>query len=424
MKHILSKLSDTKVKVVVSASSEDLLEAKQQTLTRLAKDISAPGFRKGKVPINVAEKQIDPNVLASEVTQTAINLTLNEVVTVENLRVLDQPHIELTKFVPYSDMEYTAEIEVVPAVKLGNYKKLKAKRSVKEVSKADIDEVLGRVKQNFAEKKEVKRAAKLGDEVVIDFVGKKDDKAFDGGTAKDYSIVLGSKTFIPGFEDAIVTHKPGDEFDIPLKFPKDYHSAELKGQPVVFSVTLKKVTEVKLPELSDELAKKVGPFENVKALTDDIKRELSAQNERQAESEYRDALIGELVKSSNVPVPEILVKDQLDSMEREVQNNLMYRGQTLEQYLKQQGYEDSTEWREKELKQPAIERVKAGLVLAELSKVENIEVSKQELEARSSEMISQYPNMKEQLDTPEARADLVNRLVTEKTLERLVGLNA
>lgn len=423
MKHTISKLSDTKIKVVVSASSEDLAEAKQKTLTRLAKDVAAPGFRKGKVPVNVAEKQLDPNLLANEVTQEAINHTLNEIITVEELRVLDQPKIEITKFVPYSDMEYTAEIEVIPSIKLGNYKKLKASRSVKEVSKKDIDEVLERVKQNFAEKKEVKRAAKLDDEVTIDFVGKKDGEAFEGGTAKDYNIVLGSKTFIPGFEDAIVGHKVGDEFDVPLKFPKDYHAANLKGQAVVFSVKLSKITEVSLPELSDDLAKKVGPFESVKALTDDIKRELSAQNERQAENDYKDALVQALVKLSDVPVPEILIKDQLDGMEREAKNNLMYRGQTLEQYLEQQGYKDAAEWRDKELKESAIERVKAGLVLAELSKVENIEVSKDELDARQSEMIGQYPNMKEQLDAPEARADLVNRLVTEKTLERLADLN-
>lgn len=424
MKHTLSKLTDTSVKVVVTASAEDLAEAKSKALAHLAKNVTAPGFRKGKVPMNVAEKHLDPNVLADEVVQHTVNTTLNEVIAVEDLRVLDQPKIELTKFVPFTDMEFSAELSIVPAIQLGNYKKLKAKKSVKKVEQSDIDEVLTRVKQNFAEKEEVKRAAKLTDEVTIDFIGKKDGEAFDGGTSTDYTLVLGSKTFIPGFEEAIVGHKTGDVFDVPLTFPKDYHAENLKGQKVVFEVTLKKITEVKTPELTDEIAKKVGPFETVKALTDDIRRELTDQNERHADNDYRDSLVKELVKLTDVPVPEILVKDQLESLERDATNNLMYRGQTLEQYLEQQGFKDADEWRDKELKDTAVERVKAGLVLAELSKVESISVTKEELDNKQAEMLEQYPNMKEQLDTPEARGDLVNRLVTEKTLDRLVALNS
>lgn len=423
MKHTLNKLSDTQVLVSAVASEEDLADAKGAALKRLARTIKVPGFRTGKVPANVAEKHLDPNVLGTEVAERAVNAVLNEVVTVEELRVLDQPKIELKKFVPFTELEFEATIDIIPAVKLGNYKKLKVKKSVKKVEQADVDEVLERVRANFAEKKDGERAAKLTDEVTIDFVGKKDGEAFDGGTAEDYALVLGSKSFIPGFEEAIVGHKTGDTFDIPLTFPKDYHAEQLKGAKVVFEVTLKKVTEVTTPELTDELAKKVGPFETVKELTDDIRRELAAQNERVSDNEYKDALIEELVKQSHVPVPEILVEDQVRSVEQDAKQNLMYRGMTPDEYMAQKGYKDETEWREKEFKDIAAKRVQAGLVLAELSKAEGIEVSKEELDARHDEMLTQYPNMKEQLDTPEARADIVNRLVTEKTLERLVEVN-
>lgn len=423
MKHTLKKLSDTQVLVTVTTSEQDLADAKITALKHLSREIKVPGFRQGKVPANVAERHVDPNVLGMEVTEHAINTTLNEVVAVERLRVLDQPKIELKKFVPYTELEYDATIEVIPEVKLGNYKKLKVKKSVKKVEQPDVDEVLERVKQNFAEKNDVKRAAELTDEVTIDFVGKKDGEAFDGGTSEDYALVLGSKSFIPGFEEAIVGHKTGDKFDIPLTFPKDYHAENLKGANVVFEVTLKKVTEVKLPELTDELAKKVGPFETVKDLTDDIRRELAAQNERVADNDYKDALVEALVKSSHVPVPEILVTDQMKSVEQDMKQNLMYRGMTPDDYMQQKGYNNEDEWREKEFKDIATRRVQAGLVLAELSKVENIEVTKEELDARHVEMLAQYPNMKEQLDAPEARADLVNRLVTEKTLEKLVEVN-
>lgn len=329
----------------------------------------------------------------------------------------------MKKFVPYTELEFEATVDVIPEVKLGNYKKLKVKKSVKTVEQADVDEILERVKQNFAEKKEVKRAAQLTDEVTIDFVGKKDGEAFDGGTSEDYALVLGSKSFIPGFEEAVVGHKTGDAFDVPLTFPKDYHAEHLKGAKVVFEVKLKKITEVKSPELTDELAKKVGPFETVKDLTDDIRRELADQNERVADNEYKDALVEALVKSSHIPVPEVLVQDQIKSVEQDAKQNLMYRGMMPEDYMAQKGYKDEEEWREKEFKDVATKRVQAGLALAELSKLENIEVTKEELAARHDEMLSQYPNMKEQLDTPEARADLVNRIVTEKTLAKLVDLN-
>lgn len=423
MKHTLKKLSDTQVLVNAVASEQDLLDAKVTALKHLSKEIKVPGFRQGKVPANVAEKHLDPNRLANEVAEHAVNTILSEVVTVEELRVLDQPKIELTKFVPFTELEFDATIDIIPAVKLGNYKKLKAKKSVKKVEQSDIDEVLERVKQNFAEKKEVKRAAELTDEVTIDFVGKKDGEAFDGGTSEDYALVLGSNSFIPGFEDALVGRKTGEKFDVPLSFPKDYHAEQLKGAKVVFEVTLKKITEVKTPELTDEIAKKVGPFETMKDLTDDIARELSTQNERVADNEYKDALIEELIKLSHVPVPEILVEDQMKSVEQDAKQNLMYRGMTPDEYIAQKGYADEAEWHEKEFKDVATKRVQAGLVLAELSKVENIEVTKEELDARHGEMLAQYPNMKEQLDTPEARGDIVNRIVTEKTLDRLVELN-
>lgn len=424
MKHTLKKISDTKRQVTVTVSAEDLAEAKALGLKHLSREVKVPGFRKGKVPANVAEKNLDPNVLANEVAEHAINNTLNEVIEVENLRVLDQPAISLKKFVPFTEMEFEAEIEVIPDITLGDYKKLKVKKEVKKVEKADIDEVIDRVKQNLAEKKAVKREAKDGDEVTIDFVGKKDGEAFDGGTSEGYELVLGSKTFIPGFEEAIIGHKTGDKFEVSLSFPKDYHAEHLKGQAVVFDVTLQKITEVTLPELDDKLAAKVGPFKTVKELNDDIERELREQNERQADEAYKDELIGALVKASKVPVPEVLVDDQLKSIEQDAKQNLMYRGMTPEQYMDQMGYKDEDEWREKEFKPAAIRRVQSGLVLSELSKIERIEVTKEELDARHAEMMTQYPNMQQQLDTPEARRDLANRVITEKTLARLVELNS
>lgn len=424
MKHTLNKLSDSSVSVTVVLSAEDLQEAKATGLKHLSRDIKVAGFRKGKVPANVAEKHLDPNLLANEVTEHAVNAALNEIIAIEELRVLDQPKIDIKKFVPYTELEIEAVIDIVPDIKLADYKHLKVKRELKKVEQADIDEVTERLQKNLAEKKEVKRAAASGDEVTIDFVGKKGDEAFDGGTATDYDLTLGSGSFIPGFEEAIVGHKPGDKFEVPLKFPKDYHAEHLKGQAVVFEVTLKKVQQVTVPKLDDAMAAKVGPFESLKELTDDIERELVAQNERQADEKFKDDLLGALVKASKVPVPDVLVDDQIRSVEQDFQQNLMYRGMSAEQYIEQMGYKDEDELSEKEFKPAAVRRVQSGLVLAELSKVDNIEVTRDELDARHAEMLAQYPNMKEQLDAPDARRDLANRVITEKTLARLVELNS
>lgn len=424
MKHTLNKLTDSSVRLIVELSPEDLQEAKALGLKHLSREIKVAGFRKGKVPANVAEKYLDPNMLASEVTEHAVNTALNEVVAIEDLRVLDQPKIDIKKFVPYTDLSFEAVIEIIPDIKLGDYKHLKIKRELKKVTKDDIDEVIGRLQKNLAEKKQVKRPAAEGDEVAIDFVGKKDGEPFEGGTASDYELVIGSKTFIPGFEEALIGHKAGDSFDVPLKFPKDYHAEHLKGQPVVFGVTLKKVQQVTLPKVDDAMAAKVGPFKTVEELRADIERELVAQNERQADEKFKDNLLGALVKASKVPVPEVLVTDQIKSVEQDFRQNLMYRGMSVEQYIEQTGYKDEDEMRDKEFKPAAIRRVQSGLVLAELSKVEHIEVSRDELDARQAEMLAQYPNMQEQLDTPEARRDLANRVVTEKTIARLVDLNS
>jgi trigger factor len=279
------------------------------------------------------------------------------------------------------------------------------------------------MRAQLSEKKSVKRPASSGDEVSIDFVGKKDGEPFDGGTAKGYNLVLGSNSFIPGFEEAIVGHKIGEKFDVPLKFPDEYHAEHLKGADVVFEVTLNDIKQVSLPEVDDAFAVKVGPFKTVGGMREDIRSELSQQKEKTADDKLKDDLVGELVAASKVPAPQVLVDDQMKQIEQDAMQNLMYRGMSPEQYVAQQGYKDHDEWREKEFRVAAERRVQAGLALAELSKAENIQVTEQDLIERHAQMLEQYPTMKDQLDTPEARRDLANRVITEKTVDRLVELN-
>jgi len=427
MKTTVKNLSDTKVELTISLGKEELAAAEQVALTKLAKEIKAPGFRKGKVPASVAAKHVDPEMLAQQTLEDAMSKAVAESYLAEGIQALERPAVEIKKYVPGSEVEFTAEAEVLPKVTLGDYKKLKAENKKVTVAAKDVDEIIERMRQGFSEKKDVERAAKDGDEVTIDFVGKKDDVAFDGGTAQDYALTLGSNSFIPGFEEGIVGKKIGETFDLKLKFPEDYHVADLKGADVVFTTTLKGVKEVVLPKVDDDFAAKAGPFKTVEELKADIKRELTAQKEREAKETMKDDLVKQLVEVSKVPVPEILRKDQAESIERDMTQNLMYQGLTLDQYLENKGFESKEKWLESEVNDAAEKRVQAGLVLAELSKAEKIEATNEELEEHVNLYKKQYannPRMVEQFDQPEARRDIANRLLTEKTVDRLVELNS
>lgn len=426
MKISVKNLSDTRVELTIALNGEELAIAEQTATTKLAREVKVPGFRKGKTPVAVAAKNIDPAALQDETLNNAISKAVAEAFTEKGLRALDRPAVEVKKMVPGEMLEFTAEVDILPTVKLGNYKKLKASVEKVSVTDAEVDGIIERVCKGFAEKKEVKRAAKMGDETMINFIGKKDGVAFDGGTGNDYSLTLGSGQFIPGFEEGIVGHKAGETFDLDLTFPADYGSAELKGAKVTFTTTLVAVKEVTTPDLTDELAAKAGPFKTSEELRADIKRELTAQKERESNEKLKDDLVSQLVKSSHAPVPEILIADQSESIKKDFINNLMYKGLSLPQYLENKGFESEEKWIETEVKDAAIKRVQAGLVLAELSKAEKIEATSAELDARLETYRQQYSKSPEALkhfEQPEIRHEIASQLLTEKAVERLVELN-
>ncbi len=424
MKTTVKNLSDTKVELTITLGAKELQDAEQVALTKLAKNMKVPGFRAGKVPVSVAMKHVDPNALGQQTLDDALSKAVSEAFVSEKIQALDRPAVEVKKFVPGKELEFTAESEILPKVTLGDYKKLSVKKPKVTVAAKDVDEIIERIQQGFAERKTVERAAKDGDETILDFVGKKDDVAFDGGTGNDYTLKLGSKQFIPGFEEAIVGKKAGETFDIDLKFPKEYHVKDLAGAPVVFTTTLKEVKEVVLPELNDELAAKAGPFTSADELKADIKREITTQKEREAESALKDELVTKLVEASTVPVPEILVEDQVKSIEQDMIQNLGYQGMTLDMYLESKDFKDREDWIAKEVKPAAENRVRAGLVLAELSKVEKVTATDEELAEKINEYQAQFGQKSGQdFTAPEVQRDIANRLLTDKTIDLLLELN-
>lgn len=426
MKRTVKNLSDTKVELTISLEPSELEAAEQVAISKLSKKVKIPGFRQGKAPASVAVKHLDPMALSQQTLEDALSKAVAEAFIGENIQALERPEVDVKEYEPGKKLEFTAEAEVLPKVKLGYYKKLSVTKPKVSVTAKEVDEVIERLRQSQAEKKEVKRAAKSGDEVIIDFVGKKDDVPFDGGTAESYPLVLGSNSFIPGFEEGIVGKKVGEEFDIPLTFPDDYHAADLKGAKVVFSVTLRTVNEMVVPELTDEFAAKSGPFKTVAELKKDIKEEMVTRKESEVKDKQKDEIVEKLIEASYVPVPDVLLQDQIRSVEQDIAQNLMYQGRSIEDYVQSQGFDSREDWVEKDISPIAKKRVQAGLVLAELSKVEKVTASTADVDKQIENYKKQYannPQMLAQFDRPETRQDIASRLLTDKTVEYLLEIN-
>ena len=395
MKVTTKKISDTSVELKVVLDANDLKEAEKKAVERLIKDVKVEGFRKGKAPLDIAKNHINPNDLSSVALDIAVRTSVPKAFDESETSPLMIPNVEVVKFVPGETVEYTAKADILPEIKLGDYKKLGVKK------------------------------AELGDEVVIDFEGSLNGEKFAGGAAKDFKLGLGSHQFIPGFEEGIVGHEAGERFDLELTFPKDYHADNLAGKKTVFNVLLKQVNALVKPELNDELAKKCGPFETFADLKADIENNLKTQNEAKANEKFKDDLVEKLVEKSTVSAPEIMIKDQLRLIRQDIEANAARQGFSFEDYLKQTGQTEA-DW-EKEAKKVAEKRVKASLCLQILARDEKIAVEDEIVDAKINELREVYKKSKEALKNLKdlnVRQDIKNRLTIEKTLNFLVEANS
>lgn len=426
MKTKLKNISDVKVELTISLGTEELKAAEQVALTKLAKEVKIEGFRKGKAPLELVAAQVDQTILGQETLENALSKAVAEAFLKEDIKAIDRPEVDVKKFIPGTELEFTATTEIMPKVELGDYKNLKVKKDTVEVSKEEVSETIDRILKNFAEKKKVDRKSKDGDEVIIDFLGKKDGAAFDGGKAEKFPLELGSKSFIPGFEEGLIGKKAGDEISLDLEFPKDYHAKDLAGTKVVFEVKIHEVRENALPEINEEFLSKLGEFKTKEEFEKQIEEDLKIQKQAESDEKFKDKLVKKLAEVSKVPVPEILLEDQKQSIELDMQQNLIYSGLSLEDYLERIG-KTREEWLEKDVKEAAEMRVKSGLALAELSKVEKVESSLEELDTRIAQLKEQYGNSKEiakQLSSDDVRRNLANQILTEKTIDLLVKFNS
>ena len=416
--------SPTQVELTVTATTTDLAPIKTRVLKKLAPQVKVAGFREGKAPASVIEKSVDRQTLLDEFMNEALNELYTAALAKEELRPVSAPDVELKKFVPFSTLEFKATVSVIGKLTLADYTKLKVDKPISIVNAKEVDEVLANLQIRLAEKNDVERAAKDDDQVWIDFKGTDSKKQpVPGADGTDYPLVLGSNTFMPGFEPELVGLKAGDAKYFEIMFPEDYGSVSLQGKKVTFDVTLNKVQEVQKPKLDDDFAAKAGPFTSLRDLKDDIKKQLNQERAQQAQQNYENQLIVTLAETSLIELPDGMIDEQVLKMEEDEKRNLVHKGTTWQEHLDSEGI--SEEQHRKRQRPDAQQRVKAGLVLSEVAEKEKVMIIPEELEIRIQVLKGQYTDsqMQEEIGKPENRREITAQLLTEKTIARLVELN-
>jgi len=420
-------LMPTKAKVYVVADDKELLSIKDNVINSYQGKVRVAGFRTGKVPLEILEKKIDQTTLQADFLQVAVEQLYITAMDNEKLRQVDNPNISIKKFVPYTLLEFEAEVEVIGDIKLPNYKKIMISRPEIKVEQKEVDLVIETLRDRLAEKNDVQRAARVGDQIYIDFTGSdtKTNKPVTGAQGRNYPIILGSNTFVPGFEDKLIGMKAGDKKIFTIRFPKTYQVSTLRNRRVEFDVTVIKVQSVKRAKLDDSFAAKAGPVKTVAALKRDIEQQLKKEKSIQAERDFESQLVREISNKTEVSIPDTLIKDQIERLWSDVKQNLLYRGQTIKEFLESEG-KTELQYIEDVLKPQAQERVKGGLVLSEIARIENLVVDPKELKTRMQWLMEQYKQdnqMLIELGKPEAKQEIASRILTEKTLERLKSYN-
>lgn len=417
-----SNVSDTEVVLTVVVSVQELQAMKDHVLGHFQSRLKVQGFREGKAPIALVEKNVDATQLQTEFLEETINQLYPQVIRSENLRPVQRPEISITKFVPFTTLEFEAKVAVIGEMKLPDYTKIRKAKPTASVTAEDIKGVLKSLQQRAAEKKDVNREAKSGDEVWIDFKGT-DAKGqpINGADGKDYPIILGSNTFIPGFEDNVLGMKANDSKTFTLTFPKDYSVKALASKKVTFTVDVTKVQEVIEPKLDDSFASKIGPFKSLQDLKDDIKKQLTIEKQQQVDRDYESELVREVAKKAKITIPDVMINDHIQRLTQELQQNITYRGLTYEDFLKTEGKTED-KYREEVIKPQAEERAKISLILGDIADKEGLDITPEELDHRIELLRAQYqdPSMQLELEKPEARQDISSRMLTEKVIAKLV----
>ena len=334
----VEKLEHSMAKLTVELAAEELEKAIQKVYLKQRNRISIPGFRKGKAPRALIEKMYGEGVFYEEAAETLINESYPDAVTESGEDIVSRPEISVSQIEKGKPFIYTAEVALKPPVELGKYKGIKVEAVDVSVSDDEIEEEINKELEKNARQVDVTdRSAKDDDTVIIDYSGSVDGVKFDGGTAEGQSLVLGSHTFIEGFEEQIVGHNIGDEFDVSVTFPEQYHEKSLAGKPAVFAVKLHGITMKQLPELDDDFVSDVSEFETVDEYKADIRQTIEDRKKVAARNKKEDEAVKALVEDSNIEIPQPMIDTEADEMVRNYENRFRSQGLTLEQYMQYTG---------------------------------------------------------------------------------------
>jgi len=380
-----------------------------------------PGFRKGKAPRAIVERYYGEQVLYEDAINFACAEAYDKAVEENNIQPVDRPEIDIVQIGSGKDFIFTARVTVMPEVELGEYKGLTAEKEQVVVTDDDVEEELKRIAERYSRLVTVEdRPVKDGDTVNIDFEGSIDGVPFEGGTAKGYTLVIGSGTFMPGFEEQLIGAELNSEVEVKVTFPEDYHSEDLKGKDAVFKVKINEIKYREIPEINDDFASDVSEFETLEEYKADIRKKLTERKQAEADRKFENEIIRKAVENAGCDIPEVMVSRRIDSMLNQFDLQLRYQGISLEQYLKITGIEES-KLRE-DYRDSAYQDVKTQLVLEKIAEVEKIESSEEDINEEIKNMADRYNQPVEEIkkhlrdDDIEYIKDSIKRRKTVKLL--------
>lgn len=383
----VEKKEKSTVELTIQIDAAQFEAAVQKAYLKSRGSISVPGFRKGKAPRKIIEGMYGVEVFFEEAINIAFPDAYEAAVKEQDLRVVGYPEVEMVGECTREGFTFKATVPVYPEVTLGQYKGLSAEKDEVKVTAADVNERLKELADRNTRLVSVDRAAKEGDTAVIDFEGFLDGKPFDGGKGENHSLELGSHSFVPGFEEQVAGMKAGEEKDIDITFPEDYH-ADLAGKAVVFKVKVNEVKEKEVPAMDDEFAKDVSEFDTLKDLKADLKKKITEERQKAADQAFEDALMEQVAANITAEIPDAMVEGQARQYLDNFKMQIAQQGIPYDQYMKMTGMDEAKLL--EDAKEPAMRQVRMDLALAAIIKEENLEATDEEAEAEMQKMADQY----------------------------------
>ncbi|MGO4971163.1 trigger factor [[Clostridium] aminophilum] len=410
------------IKLTVEVPAEEFTAALNQAFNHNKKNINVPGFRKGHATRMMVEKIYGKGAFYEEAAQIVVNGSYRQAVEESKEDIVSGPAINIVEMEEGKTFVYEATVAVKPEVELGEYKGITVEKADDQVTDEDVENELKNIVDRSARLVDVTDEIKSGDQTVIDFKGTVDGTAFNGGTAEDYPLTIGSNQFIPGFEDQIIGHKTGETFDVNVKFPEDYHAKDLAGKDAVFAVTVKSAKQKELPEINDEFADNHSEFSTLAEMKEDLKKKVQERKTAAAKTENENKVVEKVVENAKVELPQPMVDTECRSMIDNYANQLQSQGLSLQDYLKYTG--QTIDSMMEQLKPNAVKNITTGLVLEAVAKAENIEVSDEDFEKEVQHMADQYKIELEQMKkfvTEDQKEQIVEGLARTKAIDFLVG---